>query len=212
MMKDCHHDAAVAIRSLTEQLEALQHDIERHVQIAADLTEQLDAECRAREVATAEARLIVHVLKEERGAGAEADYYLAQVEQRATAAESKLASVERELEDMRVIAANPLAIQKVHDELGPLSLWSQQGMLYHDKQKERETIERCAKVIRKILEGIYEEHGSYDPDTGATEITNRKIEERAQDLEELEETILALKPTESAGRLLDGVEHSEYPA
>ena len=89
-------DAAAAIRSLTEQLEALQHDIERHVQIAADLTEQLDAECRAREVATAEARLIVHVLKEERGAGAEADYYLAQVEQRATAAESKLASVERE--------------------------------------------------------------------------------------------------------------------
>jgi len=71
-------------------------------------------------------------------------------------------------------------------------------MLYHDKQKEQETLERCAKVIRKILEGIYEEHDSYDPDTGATEITNRKIEERAQDLEELEETILALKPTESA--------------
>ena len=48
-MKDCHHDAAAAIRSLTEQLEALQHDIERHVQIAADLATRLNAERKARE-------------------------------------------------------------------------------------------------------------------------------------------------------------------
>jgi len=108
-MKDCH-DAAAAIRSLTEQLEALQHDIERHVQIAADLATRLDAEHAAREeVEQLQKHTRTDWLNEKN---------------RATAAESKLASVERELEDMRVIAANPLAIQKVHDELGPLSLWS----------------------------------------------------------------------------------------
>ena len=65
--------------------------------------------------------------------------------------------------------------------------------------EERACYERAAKVIRRILDGIYEEHSSYDPDTGATEISNRRIEERANELEEIEEAILALPlTTESA--------------
>ena len=44
-------------------------------------------------------------------------------------------ALEKELDAMRFLAANPHAIQKVKDELGPLSLWSQSGLEAHVKRQ-----------------------------------------------------------------------------
>lgn len=54
-------------------------------------------------------------------------------------------------------------------------------------------IEAAAKLIRKRLDGIYEDHAYTEQDTGATVIASAEIEGRANELEELEEEILALK-------------------
>lgn len=53
-------------------------------------------------------------------------------------------------------------------------------------------IEAAAKLIRKRLDGIYEDHSYTEQDTGAVVIDNAEIEGRANELEELEEEIRAL--------------------
>jgi hypothetical protein len=58
---------------------------------------------------------------------------LESVRKQRDALRARLAETERELEGIREIAANPLALQKVRDALGPLSLWSKSGLEAHIK-------------------------------------------------------------------------------
>lgn len=55
-------------------------------------------------------------------------------------------------------------------------------------------LERAAKVLRKRLDGIYEEHSYQEEDTGAV-VVERAYDGQSEILEEMEEAILALSST-----------------
>lgn len=49
-------------------------------------------------------------------------------------------AAEKELAGLRVLAAEPHAIQRVRDTLGPLSLWSQNSLEHHVAEKIKEAL------------------------------------------------------------------------
>lgn len=74
-------------------------------------------------------------------------------------------AAEKELAGLRVLAAEPHAIQKVRDTLGPLSLWSQEGMERHVAEKIKEALatrpeelplEPTKAMIDAMLAAFYE--------------------------------------------------------
>ena len=62
-----------------------------------------------------------------------------------------------------------------------------------------QALEMAAKVLRKRLDGIYEEHSYQEEDTGAV-IVDRAYDSQAEILEEMEESIRALIPADIAAK------------
>lgn len=60
-------------------------------------------------------------------------------------------------------------------------------------QVRREAIEECANVVKKRAEDYHEEHGIYDPETGAWEYPGNGAETMGE-WDEIEEAIRALLP------------------
>jgi len=71
-----------------------------------------------------------------------------------------------------------------------------------------QALEMAAKVLRKRLDGIYEEHSYQEEDTGAV-IVDRAYDSQAEILEEMEESIRALIPADSAEQVKVGREDTE---
>ena len=59
-----------------------------------------------------------------------------------------------------------------------------------EKRLAESLVRDCAKVLRKRLDNIYEEHSYTESDTNAT-IIDRHFEMAVEELEEMEEAILA---------------------
>jgi len=89
---------------------------------------------------------------------------------------------------VKCCCGKPTELGIVHREKEPCFHFSEAEIL----TARDEGIEAAAKLIRKRLDGIYEDHSYTEQDTGAVVIDNAEIEGRANELEELEEEIRAL--------------------
>jgi len=64
--------------------------------------------------------------------------------------ERELAAAQKELEAMRFAAAYPMAIGRVRDELGPLSLWTQTGLEAEIQRRLSAAQERNARLVEAL--------------------------------------------------------------